>query len=229
MDFLTILAQAAETAVQTAPAEETGVVPVDLIAEQIMSLGLLEALTFMAFGTVCILYGWRVFKALVVISFALIGAGFGMLVSTKIAGDHNPLIAILMAIVLAIVSIPLMRWAVSILGAVAGGVLAAGIWFACELPQQYIWTGALVGVVAGGMISFIVFRIAVMLFTSLGGSAVMVTGLLALLHLYSLTTESVDNLIYNCNWFLPAALLVPTAVGVFLQNRLVKGSPNWSV
>jgi len=51
----------------------------------------------------------------------------------------------------------LIRWPVSVLGAVVGGVLIAGIWYAFELPEQYIWTGALIGFVAGGAISFVIF------------------------------------------------------------------------
>ena len=53
----------------------------------------------------------------------------------------------------------LMRWPVSVLGAVMGGALTAGIWYACELPEQYIWAGALIGIVAGGIISFVMHRV----------------------------------------------------------------------
>jgi len=47
-----------------------------------------------------------------------------------------------------------------------------------------MWAGGVIGVVAGGMISFIVFKIAVMLFTSLGGGAITLVGILSLLHHY---------------------------------------------
>ena len=228
MDCVTILAQAVESAGREA-AEET-IVPIDLFWTQITSLGLLEALTFISFGAVCLLYGWRVFKVLVVISFGLLGLLLGVTVSDKISGENSHIIGGLIGLgVMAVLSVPLMRWAVSILGAVAGGILTAGLWYACRLPEQYIWAGGLVGIVAGGMISFIVFKIAVMLFSSLGGSAIMVAGLLALLHQYQLTTEHINDLIHNHNWFLPAALLIPTAVGVFLQNKFIKESHNWNI
>jgi hypothetical protein len=129
----------------------------------------------------------------------------------------------------AILSLPLMRWGVSALGAVAGGILAGGIWYAFQLPQQYIWAGALIGVIAGGMISFIVFKIAVMLFTSFGGSALVVVAMLAILYSYMDAGEQVKNLVFNYNWFLPTALLVPTAIGVLVQYGLVKGSKNWNI
>ncbi len=185
MDFMPILAQAVEAADTSVGDTITEIVPIDLIWEQITSLNKLEALMFMAFGSVCLFYGWRVFKVLVVISFAFLG--------------------------------------------LAGGLLTAGIWYACGLPEQYIWAGALVGIVAGGMISFIIFRIAVMLFSSLGGSALMVSGVMALLYIYPQTSEQIQDLVFNEKWFLPAALAIPTAVGILLQNKFIKGSQSWSV
>ena len=228
MNYFIILAETAK-ATSSPQAVETSIVPIDLIWSQITSLSLLEALTFISFGAVCILYGWRVFRILVVISFALMGLILGITLSERIGGGRNPLLGVLMSIVMGIVSVPLMRWAVSILGAVAGGIVTSGLWYACKLPEQYIWAGGLIGVVAGGMISFIIFRIAVMLFSSLGGSALLVSGLLALLYLYPQTKEQVQQLVFTEQWFLPVVIIVPTSIGVLLQNKFIKGSPDWTV
>ncbi len=205
------------------------IVPVNLIWEQVTSLGILEALTFISFGVVCLFYGWRVFKVLVVICFALAGLFAGVVISNKVGGGNNPLLAVILSIIFGILSVPLLRWGVSILGAVAGALITAGLWYACKLPEAYLWAGGLVGLVAGGMISFIIFRVAVMLFSCLGGSGLIVTGLLALLQMYPQTADYTKELIYNAKWFMPVALIVPTAIGIFLQNKFIKHSPNWSV
>ncbi len=177
MDYFTILAQ-------TAGASDEAVVPMDVFWEQITSLGMLEALTFISFGVVCLFYGWRVFKVLVVINFALLGMMMGMAITEKIVGLNNQFVGgIVGMITLAVLSVPLMRWAVCLLGAVAGGILTSGIWYACGLTERYIWAGGLIGIVAGGMISFIVFKAAVILFSSLWGSGLVVVGSLALLFL----------------------------------------------
>jgi hypothetical protein len=68
-----------------------------------------------------------------------------------------------------------------------------------------------------------------MLFTSFGGSAVMVAGMLALMHHYEPTTERVNDLIHNYKWFLPVVLIVPTVVGVILQNKFIKNSRDWNI
>jgi hypothetical protein len=224
-----ILAQAAGRAAE-ASAETERIVPIDFIWERITTLNFVEALMFISFGTVCLFYGWRVFKILVIISFAILGLCAGILISEKVNGVESQFLGGLIGLVgLAVLSIPLMRWAVSILGGLAGGTLTAGIWYACSLPDEYIWAGGLVGIVAGGMISFIIFRIAVMLFSSLGGSGLVVVGILALLYLYPETTEQVQELVFTNNWFLPTTLLIPTTAGVLVQNKFIKSSQDWSV
>lgn len=230
MDGVTILAETVEKASETPQMAEEAVVPIDLLWGYITSLNLVEALTFISFGAVCLLYGWRVFKILVVISFALLGLFFGVAVTDKISGENHRLLGGLIGLVLAgALSVPLMRWAVSILGAIAGGIVTSGIWYACGLTETYIWAGALVGIVAGGMISFIIFKIAVMLFSSLTGSTLISVGVLALLYLYPDTKEQVQEIVFTEKWFLPVVLLAPTVVGVIVQNKFVKGSHEWSV
>ncbi|MHC4496512.1 MAG: hypothetical protein ACYSYM_11900, partial [Planctomycetota bacterium] len=180
MDCFNILAQATRSAGSEA---EEAVVPIDLFWTQITSLSWLEAVTFISFGVVCLFYGWRVFKILVVINFGLLGLIIGMGITQKIVGLNNQLTGGLVGMgVLAVLSVPLMRWAVCVLGAAAGGILTSGIWYACGLPEQYIWAGGLIGFVGGGMISFIIFKAAVILFSSLWGSGLAVVGCLSLLH-----------------------------------------------
>lgn len=230
MDCLIILAQAAE--ISTERVSDTQIVPVDYIWEQIITLSWLQAFIAVSFGAVYLLYGWRIFKALAVISFAFLGLYAGMWVGGQFF-DNVLLGGVVGSALLAVLAVPLMRWAVSILGAVAGGTLTAGLWYACQLPEQYIWAGGLVGIVAGGMISFIIFKIAVMLFTSLGGGALIVTGLLSLLYQYESIqeppTENIKELFYNQSWFMPVLLMISTAVGIIVQNKFVKGSRDWSV
>jgi len=228
MDCVTILAQAVETA--SPQAAEEAVVPMETFWSYITSLNLVEAVTFISFGVVCLFYGWRVFKILVVISFALLGLFLGVSITDKIVGLNSQLWGGLVGMVLlAVLSIPLMKWAVCLLGAVAGGILSSGIWYASGLTEKYILAGALIGMVAGGMISFIVFKVAVILFSSLGGSCLIVVGSLALLYLYPQTSERVEEIIFTKKWFLPTILMAPTLIGVIMQNKFVKDSKDWDM
>jgi len=229
MEPATILAQTTGTPVELTA--ETELIPLDLIWGQIAALSWLEAVLAISFGVVYMLYGWRIFKILVVICFGLIGLFAGIKVGQRF--DSQILGAVVGLFLLAALSVPLMRWAVSLLGAVAGGILTAGLWYAFELPGQYILAGAAIGLIAGGMSSFVVFKIAVMLFTSFGGGVLTVTGLVALLYQYesmqSPPTGQVKDLFLNQNWFLPVLLLIPTFIGIIIQNKLIKSSREWNV
>ena len=228
MNYVTILAQAARTA--TPEGTEEAIVPIDWFWTQITSLTHLEALTFISFGVVCLFYGWRVFKVLVVINFALLGMILGMAITEKIVGLNNQFAGgVVGMVILAVLSVPLMRWAICLLGAVAGGILTSGIWYACGLTERYIWAGGLVGVVAGGMISFIIFKAAVILFSSLWGSGLVVVGSLALLYLYPKTSVKVEELVFSLKWFLPVVLSAPTAIGFVLQHKFLKTSKDYNL
>ena len=230
MDYLTILAQASGTGNTEEVASSEGIVPITWFWQQITTLEWLQAVTFMSFGVVCLFYGWRVFKILVVINFGLFGLIAGMKLTEKIVRLNNQLMGGLIGMgVLAVLSVPLMRWAVCILGAAAGGIFTSGIWYACGLPEQYIWAGGLIGVVAGGMISFIIFKVAVILFSSLWGSALIVVGSLALLYINPGTSDTVQRLVFHIKWFLPVTLMVPTIIGFILQHKFLKSSKDWDI
>ena len=113
--------------------------------------------------------------------------------------------------------------------AFAGAVFTAGVWYAIGLDPDYILAGALIGMVGGGMISFIVFKIAVILFTSMGGGALVLTGGLALLYRYAPANVTLENAVTNVRWVLPVALMVPMLVGLIAQHKFVKGSKEWEI
>jgi hypothetical protein len=228
MDFISILAQTAHTA-QTTEQTET-IVPLATMWEHITSLRGFEALMMISFGSICLFYGWRIFKILVIISFSLLGLSAGWLFTERFVVGLNPLIGgVIGMAALGVSSIIMLKWAVCALGTIAGGFVTASLWHAAGLSEQYIWAGALIGMVAGGMIAFIIFKIAIMLFTSLGGSFLIVTGTLALLYLWPQTQQNVQLWFFDKQWFLPLLIIIPTFAGLYIQNRFIKGSAEWSV
>ena len=113
MDCFTILAQAAEAASETPHATQGSIVPIDLIWDQITNLNTVEALTFASFGVVCLFYGWRVFKILVTMSFALFGLCVGIWTSKLLIGGSQIWLGIICMVLFAFLSVPLMRYGVS--------------------------------------------------------------------------------------------------------------------
>jgi hypothetical protein len=219
---------AAAAAEQPAQPPQQHVDPVRLMWEQISTLGLVEALTFISFGVVCLFYGWRIFKILVTICFGLIGLSVGVWANRYLIDGNVIWLAMICVLFFAILSIPLMRWGVSLLGALSGGILTAGLWLALPLPPEYAWAGGLMGLIAGGMISFIVFKVAVILFTSLGGAALTAVGMLAILYRYMVDAKKLESLVFSYPWFLPAMVLAPMIIGIVVQHRLSKSAPDWN-
>jgi hypothetical protein len=226
MDYITILAQAAENS--GTETTEGGIVPMDLIWQHITSLGLVEALAFISFGIVCLLYGWRIYKVLVSISFGLFGLSIAILANKYIEGVIVWL-ALVFVVLFTVLSMPLMKYGVVILSAAAGGILTAGGWIAAGFPDQYIWAGALVGVIACAMISFIVFKVSVMLFTSFDGSILLSAGVLAIMYQHIIEGEKLKQIVFEQKWFLPLILLIPMGLGIYLQHKFIKGAKNWDI
>jgi hypothetical protein len=222
------LLAAAETTSQRG--ESTQIVPLDFIWEQITSLTWLQAVIGISFGMVYLLYGWRIFRILVVICFGLAGLYLGMLVGQRLGNQLWG--GVLGVFALTVLSMSLIKWGVSLLGAAAGGVVTGGLWYAFGLPEQYIWAGAVIGVVAGGMMSFILLKVSVMLFTSLGGSVIVAINFLALLYQYQTQVmnppnNNIHEMFFSRTWFLPLIIILPTIIGIIVQNKLIKTSSDW--
>lgn len=204
----------------------------NFIWQQITDLSWLHAVIAISVGIVYMLYGWRIFRVLVVICFGLVGMFLGIL-----AGNHFGTTiggGVLGLALFAIVSVPLMKWCVAVLGAIAGGALTGSVWYAFGLPLDYIWAGVIIGVVAGGLMSFILLKTSVMLFTGLGGSIIMMVGVLALIYQYETQimdppTQHIYNSVYQNQWFLPVVFILPTIIGMIVQNRFIKQSREWEI
>lgn len=207
-----------------------------ILYDCVIGMHWLFALLLLSVGMVYLLYGWRIFRALVVTSFGFIGLFLGLMAADKISTHQYAVIwgGVIGMILFAIIAVPLMKWCVSALGAMAGGILTSGIWIALGLSESYLPAGFIVGFIAGGLISFIMLKVSVMLFTSLGGSLIVLSSLLALLYQYDvlvLKSEILytDKLTYTYEWFLPTALIFLTIVGMLLQNKFIKHSPKWEI
>lgn len=204
----------------------------DYVWQQATIMSWLQAVLAISFGVIVLMYGWRIYKTMTVIGFGICGIFAGMWIGGKF--DKELMGAILCAIVFMGLAVPLMRWVICILGAVAGGIITAGAWHAFNQPQQFVWAGALIGVVAGGMLSFIIFKMSVMLFTSMSGAGLVLMGTFALIYRYETfvldpPTTRLNDLYYNQHWFLPVMIAALTLFGIILQLRFLKGTGDYTV
>lgn len=201
--------------------------PINEIWQTIVNISWLQAVVCVAFALIYLIYGWRVFKALVIINFAVLGMMLGKILGGKLG---SPLWGgIFGTFLMAIVTWPFMKYCVAVLGALAGAILGGALWRTGALPDPLIWCGALAGLIAGGFLAFSSFKFSIMLFTALQGSVFLSIGLLALLNDYPNLSAYLAHTVYTEVYFLPLLVIIPTFASILFQQRLLKKEEKWAI
>jgi hypothetical protein len=184
-------------------------------------VSLIPAMLLVASGVVYMLYGWKIFKMLVLINAVLLGAVIGSHLGGLLKTPEMPLyMAIGIGALFAMLAWPTMRYAVSIMGGLAGCLLGYGVWqyiahATSNLEMtRYGWAGALVGLVFLGLLAFIMFRVAVISWTAFQGAMMSVAG-----------QANVHSALVGNIHLLPLLVGVPAGIGFIYQDAtMVKKS-----
>jgi hypothetical protein len=174
------------------------------------------ATTLILLGLIYLMFGFQLFKGLVVFNAACAGAWIG----ATICAPSGSMVqgAVIGAFIAAAVSVPLMKWAVAILGGLLGAGLGGSMWRLFDLDPHYAWAGAAMGLIACGMFCFILYRGSVMAYMSLQGSVMLVFGLLGLLYKYQDLGPRLTRGLQDRNFILPMAVFIPTVIGLLYQQ-----------
>lgn len=196
------------------------------LASTLQQMSLVWALVFLIAGITCMLKGYKYYKAVTVILATALGGVGGYYLGSKIGAAY--IVAGCLALLLAVCCFPLMKYAVAVMGGLAGAFIGANVWsasanivFQGERAQQMAdtyWVGALVGLLVLGMLAFILFKLSIMLFTSMSGSTLAVMGAIAIaLHVPTWETDIVSSLSAH-PIVIPLMILVPTMIGILMQQ-----------
>ena len=131
-------------------------------------------------------------------------------------------------LLLGALAFPLMKFAVAIFGGITGACIGANLWAGIasalnravdtEIPVNAYWIGALVGLMLCGMLAFILFKLSVVLFTSVSGATVAVLGGLALLLSFDPWYETIKSGLTASQLVVPLLVFVPAVIGLILQE-----------
>ena len=167
-------------------------------------------------GAAHLLYGWSLYKVLVTLNAAVvggyIGAWIGMKAGATVAGG------IVGAVTSAAICYPLMKWSVAGVGGIVGAMLGASVWRTFNLDPNYAWAGAMTGLVGFGLLSFILFRGSIIMYTSFEGAGLVIAGALGLAFKYQDLGGKVAASISSQPMALPAALLLASFAGLVFQQ-----------
>ena len=183
-----------------------------------------QAAVMIVVGLIYLLYGWKIFKVLVVLNAMVLGFVLG----ASLGKMHSQLWALYGsmagAVILAVLALPLMRFAISLMGALVGAFAGYHIWnYVIVLMHrtdltQFSWVGGVIGLLVLGALTFLLFKLAVMLFTSIQGSFVMVSGVLALLLKYQPFYDKAYEPLANNVHLLPLLVAGPALLGLMMQG-----------
>lgn len=179
-----------------------------------MNAGL--AALLIALGIVYLLFGFKMFRVLMMLNAAALGAAVGFAVGQRT--DLGLALMVLCGFVAAAVTWPLMKWAIAILGGLSGALLGACLWQTVGLDPHFAWSGALTGLVLFGLLSFIIFRGSVTMYMSLQGAAMLILGLLGMLCKYDQIAPKVTNTMSLRPFLLPMAVIIPAIIGMLYQQ-----------
>jgi len=188
---------------------------------------LVATIPMVIFGVLYLLFGWRLHKPLVTANAIAAGAFIGGLLG-ELSGKDNPNVplfgSIAGAVLLGVLAMLLIHGAVCAMGILAGAAMGFGVWVYISNiagnPSllRFPWAGALVGLVALGLLAYANFRLAVMIFTAFQGAVMLVVGTTALL-LFSESAAGYIRQDAQTNVHLLAALVaVPAVVGLAVQH-----------
>lgn len=195
--------------------------------DYLQAAGIVQAALLLAVGVVYLIYGWKIFRILVVVNAAVLGALLGTKIGSmlNLQGSNMPLFgAIAISLLFAVLALPLMKYAVSLMGALAGSLLGYSVWHyvcrAANAPElgNSAWVGALIGLVTLGLLAFIIFRIVIIIFTAFQGALFTSSGILGVLMQWDAFRTSLLTSLRANPYLLPMLVLVPAIIGFAFQH-----------
>jgi hypothetical protein len=193
----------------------------DRLLDSLASMPLIAASMTVVLGILCVLNGYRWHKWVIVALAFMLGLLIGNILSHQMG--KSAIVAISMGVLFACIATPMLRWTVAIFGGLTGAFLGANAWtLANAHPQSAQWAGACMGFIAVALLSFVVFRLVVVLFTSIGGAAMVVLGAITLLmHVPGWKDSIRDSLVTNQH-LIPLLVTVAAVAGFVIQESRIR-------
>jgi hypothetical protein len=189
--------------------------------------GLVLAISMLVLGPICLIMGWKLFKAVVIVNAAIFGVVGGRLAGDALHGSPTTIMicAIGGGALLAILAWPLMKFAVAACGALAGAFIGWGLWIHIARalghadPLANAWVGALVGMISLCLLAFVIFRLVIITFTALQGALMTISGaLMVLMKINQDGYDAVAKTIRQDQHVLPLMILLPAIIGFAFQT-----------
>lgn len=180
-----------------------------------MSIGTAILITLL--GIVYLMYGFSMYKGLVMLNAVIVGGLAGAIIGQRFGG-YTIAGGLLGAIITGGVTWPFMKYAVALMGGICGAFVGAAIWLTAGLEPQFAWAGGMTGLVGFGLFAFILFRGSIIMYTSIQGAAMVVTGLMGLIFKHQDMASRLAASINSQPLVMPILILIPAILGLIFQQ-----------
>jgi hypothetical protein len=201
----------------------------DMLVPALEKMSVVWALIFLVAGLVAMINGFKLYKWCTIVLALAIGVFAGYFMGKAINAQY--VVAGCLGLLLAVCCWPLMKYAVALFAGIVGAFLGANLWAAAstlvndQALREHIvatyWVGGLVGLVFCGMLAFLLFKVTVVLFTSVTGATLAMLGTLALLVRIQGVRDSLSQWMtpnHVNTIVLPLLAFVPAVIGLVLQH-----------
>jgi hypothetical protein len=195
----------------------------DQLLEALSGLPMIAASVCVTVGVLCVFNGYRWHKWVVAILAFGCGLGIGFKLSEQMG--RSMIVAASIGCLCAIIATPLLRVTVAIFGGLTGAFIGANTWTALNAhPAEAHWAGAIIGFIVVAMASLALFRLVVVLFTSVGGAAMVVFGGITLLLQVPAWQTAVRSSLEQNQMVIPLLLLLAAVSGFVIQESRLRAS-----
>ncbi len=190
----------------------------------------LWALVLLVVGGLTMFNGYRWYKLVTVALALLLGSLTGYWLGKQIGGPM--VLAGCFGMLMGVAAWPLMKYAVVLFGGLAGAFVGSNAWAGvaglinqrstAEIPVDTYWIGGLIGLILLGTLAFLLFKLSVVMFTSVSGATMAVLGAIALLLGHGGFQVAISENLTQSNMTLPMVVFIAAAIGLVIQQA------NWS-
>ena len=193
----------------------------DRLIDSLAQLPMVIGAVLVIVGGLCVVNGYKWHRWVIIVLAALGGLGLGHLLSQQMGRSH--ILAVAIGLLCAVIATPLLRFSVAIFGGLAGALVGASAWTAINVGQPDAnWAGAAMGFIVLAMSAFILFRLVVMFFTSIGGAAMLVCGVVTLLLQVDGWAPGIRDHLATNHTLLPVLVGIASIAGFVLQESQFK-------
>jgi hypothetical protein len=181
------------------------------------------AAVLLFFGIVYAAFGYTLFKMAATLNIAALGVWLGWLVGKQF--DARLPAMVIGGVLFAALAWPAMRVAVALCSGIVGFVIGVAIWRALGMADNYAAAGGIIGAIFLFMLSFNLFKLSILAFTSAQGAVMFLGGLLGLLMKYPRVDEPVTHWTSQQPALLPITLLALSLLALLYQQHWHRAQP----